>query len=318
MENILAQKNSINIKWSIIIPHYNQPRLLDRLLFSIPWRKDLEVIVVDDDSDLGFRESIELLKKKYPTYRFITTEVKGGGGLARNTGIKEAKGDYIIFADSDDYFLPTFNDILDKYITTEADIIFFNIISLDNNTGNFCSRWKHIDRYFQAYNKSRNDLPLRYLFGEPWGKIIRRGLIIDHNIQFDVLPIHNDTTFSYLVGYYAQTIIVENVRAYCLTFRIGSVSNIISLERLEIRLNVFAKKYIFFKEYGIPVFDELLVTPFWFCIKRRNYDQFHKYILLLERYKISRVIIFSHLLVFIFGMLKNKVTSYLSRGNINE
>lgn len=306
------EKELRNIRWSVIIPHYNQPQLLERLLFSIPARRDLEVIVVDDRSDAEFEESLRKIKEKYPQYYFTTTNIKGGGGLARNIGIKEAKGDYLIFADSDDFFLPSFNAILDKYTNTNIDVIFFNIISLDSETGEFCNRWQHVDKYFQSYNKKKSELPLRYLFGEPWGKIIKKDLVLDNNIYFDVLPIHNDTTFSYLVGHYAQTIAVENIRAYCLTFRTGSVSNTISWERLEVRLNVFARKYLFLKEHAIPIFDSLLITPFWLCIKKRAYTQFHKYLQVVERYGISKALIYNRLLVFVFFLLKNKINTQFS------
>lgn len=304
---MIEKNNDTIIKWSIIIPHYNQPQLLDRLLFSIPTRNDMEVIVVDDCSDLEFKEPLEIIKQKYPQYYFITTEIRGGGGLARNIGLTKAKGEYVIFADSDDFFLPYFNNILNKYENTHIDVIFFNIISLDSKTGDFCVRNIHIDKYIRLYYNKQNDLPLRYLFGEPWARIIRRGLIVDNAIYFDTLPIHNDTTFSYLVGHYAKTIIVENVRAYCLTYRMGSVSNTISWERLEVRLNVFSKKYLFFKAHNIPLFDTLLITPFWFCIKKRDYMQFNKFMRIVQGYGISKMFIYSRLFIYISLLIGNKI-----------
>ncbi len=298
-------------KWSIIIPHHNQPQLLERLLFSIPVRNDIEVIVVDDCSDAEHHEALSALTLQYPHCHFTSTETGGGGGKARNRGLEMAKGEFVIFADSDDYFLPRLNDILDKYkkADAETDIIFFNIISLDSSTGDPCDRWRHIDKYFKAYKKG-DELQLRYLFGEPWGKIIRKEMIDRHAIRFDEVPINNDTTFSYLAGHHARKIAVENSRAYCLTFRTGSVSNTISWERLEVRLNVFIRKHLFLKENRIDVFDHMLVTPFWDCIKGRNMSKFKEFLNISARHDIPKRTILGYLLGFVGHLIRNKIEEH--------
>src|SRR5690554_2433886 len=95
-------KTSIN--YSIIIPHKNIPELLDRCLKSIPIRDDVQVIVVDDNSDpdkVDFFEFPGLNRHNTDVY---FTKEKKGAGYARNVGLTKAIGKWLIFSDADDFF----------------------------------------------------------------------------------------------------------------------------------------------------------------------------------------------------------------------
>lgn len=89
-------------KVSVVIPTCNRPYLIKRTLDSVLKQsfQDFEIIVVDD----GIKESAEEAVKSYNDARikYIKHEVNKGGGAARNTGIKNAIGEYIAFLDDDD------------------------------------------------------------------------------------------------------------------------------------------------------------------------------------------------------------------------
>jgi glycosyltransferase involved in cell wall biosynthesis len=91
--------------FSVIIPVYNRASNISCVIDSVVMQTftDFEIILVDDGSE----DRSELIKvlEGYPTVRLVLRE-NGGGGAARNTGIKEATGKYIAFLDSDDYFKP--------------------------------------------------------------------------------------------------------------------------------------------------------------------------------------------------------------------
>lgn len=86
---------------SIIIPHYNSPKSLKKLLDKLVWQvgrsfEGTEIIVVDDGStcDMGWI-------KEYGRIKYIGKE-NGGVSSARNKGLEVASGDYITFIDADD------------------------------------------------------------------------------------------------------------------------------------------------------------------------------------------------------------------------
>ena len=123
-----------NIGFSIIIPHYNIPDMLERLLKSIPLQDNIEVIVVDDKSDKNL-DRLELLKLNYPNVIFLDNTLSKGAGNSRNIGMSNAKGKWILFADADDYFTEDFYEIVSKHIDDKDDVIFFFPTSVDFKTG---------------------------------------------------------------------------------------------------------------------------------------------------------------------------------------
>ena len=97
------------IRLSIIVPFYNVERYIEQCIRSmydqdIPM-EEYEVICVDDCSPDKSRAIVERLQKEYATLKLLChTENKRQGG-ARNTGLREAKGKYVWFVDSDDYLV---------------------------------------------------------------------------------------------------------------------------------------------------------------------------------------------------------------------
>ncbi|HEY3104444.1 MAG TPA: glycosyltransferase family 2 protein [Pyrinomonadaceae bacterium] len=92
---------------TVIIPTYNRRRWIGECLDSIKAQtyKNLETLVIDDCST---DETVEWLRHT-PDYDFVTVHVQpqnGGASVARNTGIKMARGELIVFIDSDDLLAP--------------------------------------------------------------------------------------------------------------------------------------------------------------------------------------------------------------------
>lgn len=243
-----------DINYSIIIPHKNIPNLLSRCLSSIPRRDDTEIIVVDDNSDAEVVDFDNFPGKDRSDVNLVFTKESKGAGYARNIGLSYAKGQWILFADADDYFNYCINDVLDEYKENNVyDLVFFNANSVDTNTYQNAHRAEHLNEYICLYekNKEKGLNKLRYLFGEPWSKMVRRTLIEKNNIKFDETLIHNDTTFSYLVGHYGKNIHVDKRAIYCITVRQGSVSVTLDEDRILTRIEVFARGQLFFKANGI-------------------------------------------------------------------
>lgn len=214
-----------NIKYSIIIPHRNIPNLLQRCLDSIPERDDTQIIIVDDNSDSAKVDFRNFPGIGRPNAEIYYTKEGNGAGYARNVGLSHAIGEWLIFADADDYFTEDFNAILDKYKESNFDIVFFNAESrYSDNISQIANRSLDLNRYI----KEKNIVNLRYHFYPPWCKLIRRRIQTMHSILFSETMAANDVIFSINVAYYANSFKIEDVIGYCVTLRSGSLEKTIS------------------------------------------------------------------------------------------
>lgn len=110
-------------KFSIIVPVYNVENYIEKCLESIMKQtyKDYEVIVVND----GTKDNSMDIVKKYPVK--IIEQENQGLSVARNTGVKHAKGEYIIFLDSDDYIEENLLEEISKSLNNKPDVVRFQI-----------------------------------------------------------------------------------------------------------------------------------------------------------------------------------------------
>lgn len=110
-------------KVSVIIPTFNRAGTLERALKSILRQtfQDFEIIVVDDHSRDNTGDLVREIND--PRIFYICHDVNKGGAVARNTGIKQARGEYIAFLDSDDEWLPGKLELqLDLFERSSEDI----------------------------------------------------------------------------------------------------------------------------------------------------------------------------------------------------
>lgn len=106
----------VNRSISVIIPMYNTELYIGECLASIQRQtvKNIEVLVIDDGSTDHSAEIVKEMAKKDFRIKYNYQE-NAGSGIARNYGLKKAKGDYIAFLDSDDYYFD--DDALEKMMS---------------------------------------------------------------------------------------------------------------------------------------------------------------------------------------------------------
>ena len=280
------------MNYSIIIPHKNTPNLLERCINSIPVRKDLEIIIVDDNSSdhiVDF-DNFPGLHRENTTVIF-NKEGKGAGN-ARNIAIPKAKGKYMIFADADDFFNDCFNDILDDYSKQEFDVIYFNANSVDSITFEPSNRVDHLHDFFNIYKQNENEglLYFRYMFTETLCKIVSRNIIINNNIQFGHTKVNQDVVYAINVGDKSKNIIIDKRQGYCVTSRNDSLCKTDTKKTNEERFYVHSMWNMFLKERGIkltiPRFEYMM-----YLMSQMLYKDPKQFI---ERYRILRKNRYSH------------------------
>lgn len=240
-----------NYNFSLIIPHFNTHRLLERLLKSLPDREDLQVIVVDDcsNNDLNILEEV---KQKFPKVEWYSTGTNGGGGKARNIGLEHANGKYLIFADSDDYFLPAFNDILETYNDESIDLVYFKAQSINEENGKLSDRGDTINGLIDKYSK-KNILNIKQKFTAPWCRLISLQLVKKHKILFKENPVYNDMFFSMRVEQYAKRIKLDKTPGYCVTKRTGSVSSVTNIQKEIQKMESVREYYDYAKKFNLKI-----------------------------------------------------------------
>ncbi len=122
---------------SFIIPAFNASKTIKRAINSILNQNvqdlDFEIIIVDDGSDDDLRKVINEYSPSDLKYIRYYKKENEGVAEARNFGVKKAKGDYIIFVDSDDYVSRKLLKDIKKYIKKGYDLIKWSAIIVDEN-----------------------------------------------------------------------------------------------------------------------------------------------------------------------------------------
>ena len=255
VDNIIKNniEHNTNVELTIIIPHFNTPDSLKRLLDSIPQRESIQIVVIDDKSTL-YKEGYENLKgdEKYQHVTFLDNKTeKKGAGVCRNIGIDNALGKWLLFADADDYFVENFYIKLKKYLNSDKEVIFFFSTSAEAGTNKISYRHEKMNQIVQNYltkPNRKNELILRYKLPVPWSKLISRNIVEKNNIYFDDTLVSNDVMFSIKLGYHMTLFEATKDVLYCATNNTGSLTKTLSEDNFDTRLEVFIRRHRFLKE----------------------------------------------------------------------
>ena len=163
---------------SIIIPVYNVENYLYRCLDSIynqQFSETFEVITVEDCSTDNSLEILKKYKLKHPELIIVEHQENKRLAGARTSGMKIAKGEYLMHVDSDDWLLPNAIDkIYSKCVESDADVVVYNYL-IENNEGEKVYLNK-IKRELITDDKLKVQ---HHFFGACWNKIVKRHFIKD-------------------------------------------------------------------------------------------------------------------------------------------
>lgn len=287
---------------SIIIPHYNSAGNLKLLLDSVLNEcEDTQIIVVDDNSSEDLDIYDQLVNEYLDRVVFLKndTGIKGAGS-ARNVGLSASDGEWILFSDSDDHFVPGWYGIVNEYFDKDYDIVYFNPTSRNISTQEAGKRHLAYSEYVASYVNSGGDYEsdhfLRYFYIVPWSKLIRGSMLRDKNISFDEVRYSNDVMFSVKSGFHAKKITADTRTIYCVAEGENSLTKDMSEEAWGIRQEVYCKRNLFLREHlekedysffrmRIGSFGRLYVA-----IRRKcGIRNFIKYCRMYRKYKVPTV-----------------------------
>lgn len=225
----------------VVIPHYNSTSIIERLLKSIPREAWIQLLVVDDHSDESERNKLIEILSRYPNAKFFEVPVgKKGPGNARNVGIQEGKGEWVLFADCDDYFSEHASTYLNSIRYAAEDVVYFTPDSRVEETAEPGIRHQHYQSLFDSYASS-SDPQVFFKFYAPWSKLIKRNLLEGHSIFFDDGVGGEDNNFSLKVAFFSKEILVENKVLYYVTESNASLTGHMSPPVLRNHFNAMSR-----------------------------------------------------------------------------
>ena len=230
-------------KVSVIVPVYNAAKYLEEMVDSLSAQtlKEIEFIFIDDCST---DNSLEILYKfeKKDTDRvvIIKSDKNQGPGGARNIGLQYACGEYIAFADSDDYVKPEMYECMyKKAIEDDYDVVECGYFSERKNKNMML--W---DKSMEGKLSYDNRVKMFITCGFLWSKLYKRNIIINSQIEFIDKIQFEDVDFLNRLYCRIQKVGIVDKTLYYYRDNPESFSNKGNKLRLFDTNNTFSRKYL--------------------------------------------------------------------------
>ena len=259
------------MKFSVIVPVYNCERYLKRCIKSIlnQTYKNFELILINDGS---IDRSIEICREaaSLDNRVIIIEQENQGPGAARNNGIKNATGDFIVFIDSDDYIeefcFAELQDYLHKHC---VDILFKGFKFEDQKTGEILDE---IRLPQGIYNKWQFHSIIKILidtdlFGYTWCKVVKTDLLRDFHLEFNTkYSLHEDLLLVCEMCEKAENLGVLDTTSYHYTKDDDTLCTKFRNDMVENMEFVNNQIFDFYKRMKIDDMDEMIIKRAVFSI----------------------------------------------------
>ena len=233
---------------TVIIPQRNAVSTLPRLLETIPQSEKIEIIIVDNTPEPISKSDINFSGD----YNLLWSSPNRHAGGARNVGIENAQGKWLVFADADDYFTPNAFELFYKYIDSKAEIIHFGMAGVYSDSGKEANRGKNYRDMIEGFLEGTvTEEDIRLGFVTPCCKMVSHDLVDRYSLRYDEIRAGNDKYFSMVTGYYAKTIEVYNQVCYVATVTKGSLTRSLNYDIIKSRLYSMLHCNQFLKQHGL-------------------------------------------------------------------
>lgn len=269
---------------SVVVPCYKVEQYLPQMIESLLQQtlRDIQIVLVDDGSPDRSGQICDAYAAKDPRIRVIH-KPNGGVAAARNDGLEAATGQWVIFCDSDDYMEPeALEELVRAGESSGADVVFGDVTLVFHDRTEPARFYDKefvtedravIDRLIQAdfYKYYCFDPPKRgpaFGYGGPWNKLVRRELLEEHQIRFDVTVrgIFDDLIYTAHIFAAAKKVAYIHVPVYGYRQLESSITHVYKRDMLQINEAIFAAWGRFMDRYGQ---DGQFQKPYYANVLRR-------------------------------------------------
>lgn len=238
--------------FSIVVPVYNVKQWLPRSVEAILANDtaETELLLVDDGSTDGSGELCEQYAAAHPELIRVLRQTNAGPGAARNAGIAAAKGEWLLFVDSDDRLAPNALSRLRTAVAAQdADVFSFQFYK-ESVTG---ERWEEWSGPMQRLECFKLQEQPAFLLTQPscWLRLWRRSLFTEQGIAFPNVVWYEDIRTVPKLLAKAKRIVNLPDRLYCYLDRPGSIMNSAQLPRNRDILPAFRDILDWFEAEGL-------------------------------------------------------------------
>ena len=245
-----------NYKVSVIVPVYNAEEYIGATLDSIINQdfNSYEVLVIDDGSTDSSPEIInEKLVKSTVDYKIIRQE-NSGVSSARNRGIEEAIGEYLVFIDADDYV--TGNHLSELY-NGETDFSMVQFIKKENDKLSAPHHFQVESMTCDEFIKKELRMEMPFNF---WQLMYKSSLINENNIRFNPELIYGeDIDFALRALLWGDEVAISNEATYYYIQHSQSAIKTSEYRRFEV-IQIFEDLAEFYRSHGRDYLAELIIT----------------------------------------------------------
>ncbi|MBE6499273.1 MAG: glycosyltransferase [Methanobrevibacter thaueri] len=245
-----------NIKVSVIVPVFNASKYISKTLNSILSQDfdSFEIIVIDDGSTDNSLEIIEKTLKNTQIPHNIIHQKNSGVSIARNAGIQESNGDYLVFIDADDYVT---KDHLSSLYNGKTD---FSLTLYAKKEGN---NIKNPDKFNQneisTYDFIKKELKMEITFNF-FQLMYKSSIIKNNNIKFTPGIVYGeDTEFAHKALNYGNTIKINNRVTYYYVQHPQSAIQTTQFRRFDI-VEIFENLAQFYRKNNKEELADLIIT----------------------------------------------------------
>lgn len=223
------------MKFSIVIPVYNVEKYLKDCLDSVVSQtfSGWEAVCVDDGSTDGSAVILEGYALKDTRFKVIT-QPNGGLSAARNAGLEEATGDYVLFLDSDDWLESNALQVLSENLDGE-DMLCFSGRRFNEKAKAFNPADELPAKAYESGLDYFNENALQhrdFAFVCVVLRAYKRTFLAENNLGFKVGIFHEDNLFTPIACFYACRVKQINASLYDYRVRADSIMTMVNIKRL--------------------------------------------------------------------------------------